>query len=61
MQEYEEEEKLFGKDKVSDFAADVMALYAAEKLPPSSDMTSYTEILYYYFKESQPPLINKFV
>lgn len=47
-------ENIFGKDKVSDFTDDVVELYAVEKLPPSSIMTSSTAKLYHCLKVSQP-------
>lgn len=47
-------ENLFGKDKVSQFTDDVLQLYASEKLPPSSTMTSSTAKLYHCLKVSQP-------
>lgn len=47
-------EGLFGKEKLSDFTDDVVELFATEKLPASSSLTSSTGKLYHFLKVSQP-------
>lgn len=45
---------LFGRDAMLPFTNDVTSLFAAEKLPPPSEMNNATAKLYYYLKVSAP-------
>jgi hypothetical protein len=43
-------ENLFGKNAVSSFSDDVIGLYAADKLPPPSEINTSAAKLFHYLK-----------